>query len=116
LDRNACVRLKRRPSGVRKEFDLLGVLFLSFVVAVAGGMMRDVVTGAVRPVAITEIHYFLIAICGGVVTFYWYPRVASLQHQILLFDAAGLGLFAVIGAQKAIEHGINPVMAALMGY
>ena len=42
-------------------------------------------------------------------------RVASLQHQILLFDAAGLGLFAVIGAQKAIDHSINPVMAALMG-
>jgi uncharacterized membrane protein YeiH len=71
--------------------------------------------GAVPPVAITEIHYFLIAICGGVVTFYWYPRVASLRHQILLFDAVGLGLFAVTGAQKAIEHGINPLMAALLG-
>jgi uncharacterized membrane protein YeiH len=101
--------------GVRKEFDLFGVLFLSFVVTVAGGMVRDVLIGAVPPVAITEIHYFLIAICGGLGTFYWYPRVASLQSQILLFDAVGLGLFAVIGAQKAIEHGINPVMAALMG-
>jgi uncharacterized membrane protein YeiH len=44
--------------GVRKKFDLFGVLFLSFVVAVAGGMMRDVLIGAVPPVAITEIHYF----------------------------------------------------------
>ena len=101
--------------GVRKEFDLFGVLFLSFVVAVAGGIIRDVLIGAVPPVAVTEIHYFLIAICGGVVTFYWYPRVASLRHQILLFDAVGLGLFAVTGAQKAIEHGINPLMAALLG-
>jgi uncharacterized membrane protein YeiH len=101
--------------GVRKEFDLFGVLFLSFVVAVAGGIIRDVLIGAIPPVAITEIHYFLIAICGGVVTFYWYPRVASLRHQILLFDAVGLGLFAVTGAQKAIEHGINPLMAALLG-
>jgi uncharacterized membrane protein YeiH len=66
-------------------------LFLSFVVAVAGGMMRDVVTGAVRPVAITEIPYFLIAICGEVVTFYWYRRVASLQHQISLSMPLVLG-------------------------
>jgi uncharacterized membrane protein YeiH len=44
--------------GVRKKFDLFGVLFLSFVVAVAGGMMRDVLISAVPPVAITEIHYF----------------------------------------------------------
>jgi uncharacterized membrane protein YeiH len=101
--------------GVRKQFDLFGVLFLSFVVAVAGGMMRDVLIGAVPPVAVTEIHYSLIAIFGGLITFYWYPKVASLQHQILLLDAVGLALFAVIGAQKAIERGINPLMASLMG-
>lgn len=101
--------------GVRKQFDLFGVLFLSFVVAVAGGVMRDVFIGALPPAAILEIHYFLIAVGAGLVTFYWYPRVASMQHQILLFDAVGLGLFAVIGTQKAIEHGINPLMAALMG-
>jgi uncharacterized membrane protein YeiH len=101
--------------GVRKEFDLFGVLFLSFVVAVAGGMIRDVLIGAVPPVAITEIHYFLIAICGGLITFYGYQRIASLEHPILLFDAVGLGLFAAVGTQKAIEHGINPLMAAVMG-
>jgi uncharacterized membrane protein YeiH len=101
--------------GVKKEFDLFGVLFLSFVVAVVGGMMRDILIGAVPPAAITEIHYFLIAVGAGLVAFYWYPEVASLQRPILLFDAVGLGLFAVIGAQKAIEHGINPLMAALMG-
>src|SRR5665213_2626451 len=101
--------------GVQKRFDLFGVLFLSFVVAVFGGMMRDVLIGAIPPVAITDIHYFAIAKIGGLITFYWYPKVASLQRQILLLDAVGLGLFAVIGAQKAIDHGINPVMAAILG-
>ncbi len=101
--------------GVQKRFDLFGVLFLSFVVAVVGGMTRDVLIGAVPPVAITDIRYFAIAMVGGLATFYWYPKVASLQHQILLFDAVGLCLFAVTGAQKAIDHGINPLMAAIMG-
>lgn len=101
--------------GVRKKFDLFGVLFLAFVVAVAGGMLRDVLIGAFPPVAVTEIHYFLIAIGGGLITFYWYPGVTSLQRPILLFDAVGLGLFAVTGAQKAIVHSINPAMAALLG-
>src|ERR1700722_37971 len=101
--------------GVKKRFDLFGVLFLSFVVSVAGGMMRDVLIGAVPPVAITDIHYFSIAMVGGLITFYWYPRVTSHQRQILLLDAVGLGLFAVTGAQKAIDHGINPVMAAILG-
>src|SRR5690349_18183212 len=78
-------------------------------------MMRDLLIGAVPPVAITEIHYFLIAECGGLLAFYWYPRITSLHHSILLFDAVGLGLFAVTGAQKAIEYGINPLMASLLG-
>jgi uncharacterized membrane protein YeiH len=101
--------------GVRKQFDLFGVLFLSFVAAVVGGITRDILIGALPPAAISEIHYFLLAICGGLVTFYWYPGVASRQHQILLFDAVGLGLFAVIGTQKAIVHNIHPLMAALLG-
>ena len=101
--------------GVKKRFDLFGVLFLSFVVSVAGGMMRDVLIGAVPPVAITDVHYFAIAMIAGLITFYWYPKVASHQRQILLLDAVGLGLFAVTGAQKAIDHGINPVMAAILG-
>ncbi|MDP8921497.1 MAG: trimeric intracellular cation channel family protein [Chloroflexota bacterium] len=101
--------------GVKKRFDLFGVLFLSFVVAVAGGMLRDVLIGALPPVAITHIQYFIIAIVGGLVTFYLYPRVVSLERPILLFDAVGLGLFAVLGAQKAVDHGIHPVMAAILG-
>jgi uncharacterized membrane protein YeiH len=101
--------------GVHKRFDLFGVLFLSFVVAVVGGLLRDVAIGAVPPVAITDMHYFAISMVSGLITFYWYPKVESRQRQILLLDAVGLGLFAVIGAQKAIDHGINPLMAALLG-
>ena len=101
--------------GVRKRFDLFGVLFLSFVAAVAGGMMRDILINALPPAAVTDTHYFLISISAGLLTFYLYPRVVSLQRQILLFDMIGLALFAVIGAQKALDYGINPLMAAPMG-
>lgn len=101
--------------GVKKNFDLFGVLFLSFVVAVFGGMIRDVLIGATPPVAITDISYFTIAMIGGIITFYWHPKVWLLKRQILLLDAVGLALFAVVGAQKAIDYGINPVMAALLG-
>jgi uncharacterized membrane protein YeiH len=101
--------------GVQKGFDLFGVLFLSFVAAVAGGMMRDVLIGSVPPAAITEVRYFLIAVGGGLLTFYAYPRLASLHRPILVWDAVGLALFAVVGAQKAIEFGVNSVMVAILG-
>jgi uncharacterized membrane protein YeiH len=101
--------------GVRKGFDLFGVLFLAFVVAVVGGMMRDVLIGATPPAAITDVRYFVIAVSGGLITFYWAPRVALWHRGILLLDAIGLGLFAVVGTQKAVAYGIHPAMAALMG-
>jgi uncharacterized membrane protein YeiH len=101
--------------GVRKRFDLFGVLFLAFVVAVTGGILRDVLIGALPPVAVADFHYFVIAMTGGLATFYGYPWVAALQRPILLLDAVGLALFAVVGTQKALDHGIHPLMAALLG-
>ena len=101
--------------GVQKRFDLFGVLFLGFVAAVVGVILRDILIGAVPPAAIRETRYFVIAVIGGLLTFYWYPRAASLQRHILLCDAVGLGLFAVIGAEKALDFGINPLMAAILG-
>ena len=38
-----------------------------------------------------------------------------LRTAILVFDAAGLALFAVAGSQKALAYGLNPLMAALLG-
>ena len=87
--------------GVHKRFDLFGVLFLAFVVAVVGGMIRDVLIGAVPPAAINDIHYFLLSVGGGLATFWWYPRVAGLQRPILLFDAVGPG-FAVTRQTRRI--------------
>jgi len=43
------------------------------------------------------------------------PLIERLQNPVHVFDAAGLALFAVAGAQKALEFGLNPVPAALLG-
>jgi uncharacterized membrane protein YeiH len=101
--------------GVRKRFDLFGVLCLSFVVSVSGGIVRDVLIQALPPVAVTEMRYFVISMVGGLITFFWSSLVALHQRFVLLLDACGLALFAVVGTQKAIEYGINPLMAAILG-
>ena len=100
---------------VQKRFDIFGVLFLAFVTAVTGGVVRDVLIGAVPPVAIAHWRAFAIAVAGGLVTFIGYPLVSALKRPVLLLDAIGLGLFAVTGAEKALVYGIDPVMAAVLG-
>jgi uncharacterized membrane protein YeiH len=100
---------------VQKKFDLFGVLVLSFVVAVTGGITRDLMIGAVPPAAIASWHSFVIAIVGGLLTFYFYPVVQAHKRDVLFFDAIGLAVFAVTGANKALHYGIDPVMAAVLG-
>lgn len=52
---------------------------------------------------------------ASVLTFCWFPGVDRWRNSVLMFDAAGLALFAVSGTQKALALGLNPVMAALLG-
>lgn len=102
-------------AGVRRELDLFGVLLLAFTAATAGGIARDVMIGAVPPAALSDWRYLVTALAAGAITFWWHPLVDRLRHPVQLFDAVGLSLFAVAGAQKALEFGLSPVMAALLG-
>jgi uncharacterized membrane protein YeiH len=102
-------------AGVRHRLDLFGVLVLSFAAANTGGIARDLLIGTVPPAAISDWRYLAVSLLAGIVTF-WRPSViARLRSPVLIFDAAGLALFAVAGAQKALAFGLHPVMAALLG-
>ncbi|MGH7044297.1 MAG: trimeric intracellular cation channel family protein, partial [Acetobacteraceae bacterium] len=102
-------------AAVNRRLDIFGILVLSFVAGNFGGIGRDLLIGATPPAALTDGRYLLVSVLAGLITFFWYAGVDRLRSPVLLFDAAGLSLFAVVGAQKAIEFGLNPVMAALLG-
>ena len=102
-------------AGVRRGLDLFGILVLSFVAGNFGGITRDLLIGSVPPAAISDWRYLAVSLLAGALTFYWSSIIDKLSSPVLLFDAAGLGLFAVSGTQKALAFGLNPIMAALLG-
>jgi len=102
-------------AGVKRRLDLFGVLVLSFVAGNLGGITRDVLIGATPPGAVSDWRYLGVSLLAGVITFWWSSLINRVWSPVLVFDAAGLGLFAVSGAQKGLAYGLNPVMAALMG-
>jgi uncharacterized membrane protein YeiH len=107
--------LSGATAGSKHRLDLFGVLVLSFAAGNAGGVARDLLIGAVPPAAIGDWRYLAVSLLAGIVTF-WRPSIIDrLRSPVLLFDAAGLGLFAVAGTQKALAFGLDPVMAALLG-
>ena len=107
--------LSGATAGVTSRLDLFGVLVLSYAAGNTGGITRDLLIGAVPPAAISDWRYLAVSLLAGIVTF-WRPSIIDrLRSPALLFDAAGLGLFAVAGTQKALAFGLNPIMAALLG-
>ena len=102
-------------SGVKHRIDLFGVLVLSFVAATAGGIIRDLLIGAIPPASVKDWRYIALSLVAGFVTFFWYPLIAKMKSPVQLFDALGLGLFAVVGAGKAMAFHLGPGAAVLMG-
>lgn len=102
-------------AGMRRRLDLFGIFVLSYVAGNFGGITRDVLIGSIPPAAISHWWYLAVSVLAGAITFYWFPVIEKLRSPVLVFDAAGLSLFAVSGTQKAMEYGLNPVMAAVLG-
>ncbi|AIF48415.1 trimeric intracellular cation channel family protein [Dyella japonica] len=103
-------------AAVHAGLDLLGVLVLSFMVALGGGIVRDLLIGATPPSAIRDWRYPVLAFVTGLVAFVFHAQIESVPPFLLTtLDAAGLALFAVAGAEKALEFQIHPFIAMLMG-
>ncbi len=100
---------------VRKRLDLFAALVLAGVTGLGGGFIRDVLIGAAPPAALADWRYLIVPVAAGLVTFAFHPVVGRLERVVTLFDAFGLALFCVTGALKAVDYGLGPVPAALMG-
>jgi uncharacterized membrane protein YeiH len=96
--------------------DLLGIVVIGFVAALGGGIIRDVLLGAVPPAAIQDVRYPVATIAGAALAILAAPILRGVPgSSLIVLDAAGLALFAVAGTQKALVRGVGPFGAVLMG-
>jgi uncharacterized membrane protein YeiH len=102
-------------AGIKHRFDLFGVLVLSFAAANVGGITRDLLIGAIPPPGIADWRYLAVPVVAGLAVFYRGSIIERLRNSVEIFDAGGLALFAVSGAQKALDFHLGPVTAILLG-
>ena len=100
---------------VRKNLDLFAATVLAGVTGLGGGFLRDVLIGATPPAALADWRYLLVPLAAGLLTFAFHPILGRLERVVTLFDAFGLALFCVTGALKAVDYGLGPLPAALLG-
>ncbi len=101
-------------AAVRARLDLFGVVVLAAVVALAGGIVRDLLIG-VPPATFRDWRYLVVVAVAGLACYFARPVIERGRRSVLIFDAAGLGLFCVTGATKALDYGLGPAQAVLLG-
>ena len=97
-----------------KKLDILGVVVLGIVTALGGGTIRDITLDLHPLIWIADTTYLWTAIVASVSAFILCRYLSYPRRLLLLLDALGMSLFAVLGAQKAIMSGMPPVIAVMM--
>ncbi|SOD91736.1 trimeric intracellular cation channel family protein [Spirosoma fluviale] len=96
--------------------DLFGLFFIGFVTAVGGGTLRDIIIGA-HPLAWIRDPNYLIVILSSVLLAIlcrkWW--LGALQRPLLVFDTLGIGIYTILGMQKALALGVNDWASILLG-
>ena len=100
---------------IQRQLDLFGVVFLGSITAIGGGITRDLLLGQIPPQSFVDYLYPLIAALTAALVFL---LVALRQRRnkplqlindgiLNVFDAAGLGIFSVIGVQSTVQAGFG---------
>ena len=99
----------------KKDMDLFGATVIACATAVGGGTTRDLLLGATPVAWITNIHYLIAITLAVPVTFLFHKYIGKLKRTIFMFDSVGIALFTIIGTEKALNYGLNPAMAIVLG-
>ena len=99
----------------RKEMDVFGAMVLAFVTAVGGGTIRDLLIGSIPVFWIQDTLYLLTIIAATAFAILVRKSNRQLEIPLLLADALGLAVFVVIGVSKALNFGLEPIVAVMMG-
>lgn len=107
--------LSGASASVEARLDAFGVVVVAYVTACGGGILRDLCIGALPPAAISLWRYAIVALLAATLAAWPHSLVRRLKHPVVVFDAVGLGFFAVTGARKALIMTGNVEVAVILG-
>jgi uncharacterized membrane protein YeiH len=97
------------------RLDIVGVVTLGMITALGGGIIRDVFLSDLPPASFDDWRYLTVAAGAGLLAFAFGRGLDRLATPIVVLDAAGLSLFAVTGADKALDFALGPLQAVILG-
>lgn len=102
-------------AAVEQKFDLVGAFIIGFVTALGGGTTRDLLMGATPVGWMQNLDYLLVVGAAMVLCYLFYARLSKIRRSLFIFDSIGLGLFSILGFQKAIIAELSIPIALILG-
>lgn len=102
-------------AGEKSAQDWFGVTFIGFITAIGGGSLRDMLLGSYPLVWVNDVNFLYAIIAGILLMRLFYNSLDKYRRTLFLFDTLGIALFTILGTEKALELGVHPVIAAIMG-
>jgi uncharacterized membrane protein YeiH len=94
-------------AAIEKKMDIFGVSVLALITALGGGTMRDLLMNEMPPFYFVQYSYLVIALVTALLVFMGYSLFQRQKKSLVIFDALGLGVFTIVGAQKATQSGFS---------
>ncbi|GGE95485.1 Uncharacterized membrane protein YeiH [Chishuiella changwenlii] len=94
--------------------DWFGVTFIAFLTSIGGGTIRDILL-SVKIIWIQDVNFIYAVACGVILAALFYKPLLKLRKTFMLFDTLGIALFTIVGMEKALNLGIHPIIAPVMG-
>tara|TARA_R110002012_G_scaffold319389_2_gene539745 strand:+ start:129836 stop:130435 length:600 start_codon:yes stop_codon:yes gene_type:complete len=98
-----------------KRMDPFGILIIATVTAVGGGTLRDVLIGETPVSWMLNLNYIYVILVTTVLTIIFKSKIDYLRKSLFLFDTIGIGLYTVVGVEKGINAGLDPIICVALG-
>lgn len=110
-----CCGMAGGLAAIKRHYDVFTIIITAWLTALGGGIIRDVLLGAIPPVGISDKVSVATALASGCTVAIIHPEVERLKWSMLSIDALALGLFAVNGTSKALMYNTSGMTAVFLG-
>lgn len=102
-------------AAMQKRLDLFGILIIAFITAIGGGTLRDMLIGDLPVTWMRSEKTPLIILGSAIAAILFRNIIRNFQQTLFIFDSLGLGFFTVLGLQKGLRFGFNPITCVAVG-
>lgn len=99
----------------KSNADWFGVTFIGFITAIGGGSVRDILLGSYPLVWINDINIMYAIFVGIVLTSLAYNQLKKHSKNLFILETIAVAMFTILGTEKALQFGVNPIIASVMG-